>query len=410
MRLCLRDFRHDRILGLIQPALGMRQLARDLARLHMQENLSERDIHQEFLKLVRSVNEPQNARGAQEKRTLKGVLSNHLRSQYQVRLVGESLSLYGPRSSILNRLIVSQLEMLDAFKYVPDKIIDPVGYSSKRKFLVRFVGRDKPEQFDLFVDRRGPKPCLPEFETIFKQCDKLKAAWETVTPSTDLTREPLWKPGQYGETGSRAIEGTSAHKLSIWKEVQSDGSCTVYYTFEGLSVASGYLESISFSFHSEAGLVSSPVIDNDGQRLGVRWAGNPERRPGHISGGFRFKSPLKAGDQPVTFGFSFEVLNGHARTHWEHAQIYGPDTHRDISGGRLNNVESFVRTIWFSVMNLEIKLSLPPTISADPTIAFFEAAPDPRRSEGITRQRKLKLDRTARWSRVSRAESGLRLT
>src|SRR5262249_55904385 len=94
MRLCIHRFRHANILSLVEGVAGVEQLKNRLRELH---NVSDGEaLQKEFLAI--------------DNEELREKLTRQLRRNGPiVTMVGMSTHTFGPKSSVLNRLIVSQL-------------------------------------------------------------------------------------------------------------------------------------------------------------------------------------------------------------------------------------------------------------------------------------------------------------
>ena len=303
-----------------------------------------------------------------------------LRTDHDVYVAGQSGLLYGPKTSILNRLIVSQLERLQAFHFLAGKT-RKIEYNEKGQYVVHSIGAE-PRRFDEVIERHGPPKggALAAFPHIFKKCTGLQERWKLLGMFDDPTRVAQWRQGDYGETGSASDTKAvvSAHGLHIWKDVRDDGSCSLYYVIDGVSVNQGELRGVRFSYESVAGSVGEPVLDKAAKGLGMKWL--PDAPPPgigstinevrdrirRVSGVFVFKRRLKRDQPPVRFGFTVSVLNGHARSSLEVRQLYERGNHGDIAGRELPSAEAFSRAVWFPIRSLSVTLSLPPNNMATP--------------------------------------------
>jgi len=178
MQLCIRDFRHDDIVRRFADDPKSRKIGDELlvveAANHGKKN---RAIFNHYQKL--------------DVKHVQDSLKTVLRSDTTVYLTGNRFwDLYEPKSSILNRFIVSQLSRLKAWNWLPGPIKNPI--LEQNRYSVNY-GEDgkKQETFDILVMRHGPKSALEkDFPYIWDTCLGLKERWGT-QPQLDSTRKRL---------------------------------------------------------------------------------------------------------------------------------------------------------------------------------------------------------------------------
>ncbi|HZI56968.1 MAG TPA: HAD-IB family phosphatase [Verrucomicrobiae bacterium] len=184
MQLCIRDFRHDRIVNMFANDARSRSIGLELLQVESDYRGQPRKLSDYYQKLhVPHVQE---------------LLGSMLRKDTDVTLTGGSfLKIYGGKSSILNRFIVSQLMHLKAWKWVLGPIQFPLSRNSQNKFAVRFRAKDGIEKsFDILITRHGPEtPALQfGFPDIWHECEDLAKRWRALPQNLDLTRKRLpWK-------------------------------------------------------------------------------------------------------------------------------------------------------------------------------------------------------------------------
>ncbi|HEY1945507.1 MAG TPA: FAD-dependent oxidoreductase [Bryobacteraceae bacterium] len=394
MRLCIHRFRHERIKSLFPRDIDT------LSDLLLQE-------HKERLPTLSTEEEKEVFLSdlfaqVQKRYDLLPDFERKLKRQHkpEVYLTGTGPSPYGPDSSILNRLIISQLARHAAFSYIqgPSKIAGTNGVKQVVQFAPNGAKHAREMEFDRVIERHGPRravdePCFEKFKEAFAS---VKKKWDGFQPA-DPTRERGWTSGYFGGNESlkplavREAEfaasvkrlGVRAEGLTIIKEVRSDGSSTLSYQFDRLSVLAGKLSKLHFVFSSSIGSAGGFKLDADADRLGLEW--QPEEKSGSIltlkntverirrlSGFIVFPNTVKAGSPSLTFGLSFRVLNGDALSKWEFAQMYSPKEQAHVNGESLRNeLEYLARVIWFPVEKLRMKLTLPGRASTPPFLSAF---------------------------------------
>ena len=419
MRLCIHRFRQDEILNLFVTAQGIEGLKKDLRELHYRSaDLSERDVSKRFANI--SIDSE-----------LRNLVKETLRSDGpKIVLMTQDDALYGPKTSVLNRLVVRILKESQpaAFEHLIGRT-RPVRPKSE-DFQVRLVTGKKPQirRFDRVLLRHGPKSNFAkDFRTIYRGCARMQSLWKRLAVNQDVTRRPIWSARFFGpqlkfpaseneefaKTPMRAgfktqdanfaesvrRFGVVADSIGVFRQVRSDGSSHVTYTVEGLSVLKGELSGISFRYKSGAGKVDRVRIEAP-RSLGLKWVDERDKSPAppktkkrnsepdgfmsdqiaqqrdavrRLSGTVRFRTPLKPSDAPLSFRLSFRLLNGDALSKWEFLQMYGPEQQKHMDGKRLKRpTEYLARMVWFPVRALTIRISLPTCIrEALPSVFLY---------------------------------------
>jgi hypothetical protein len=416
MRLCLRRFRHADILSLVQGVAGIAPLRDRLLDLH--KVTDEKELHESFLAI--------------ENQELQEKLGQRLRQNGpKVTQVGESVYMFGPKASVLNRLIISQLFRIKSFSYFPGRTEKVVWDPRLNKYLVtlselsetpenRIILPEEP--YDRVLQRHGAekKPLKEGFAGIWAACEdaKLRQEWENTPHHLDETREPSFDASDFPLTAAPvpvseiastfastasplpSLSGTESDdtfaravaqfrlyvaSLAISKQIRSDGSSTFTYKIEGLRFLSEErLQGVQVRLWSPHGVYGIPVLDEDAQRLRIVWA--PDQDPetaefvaveadgrSVLSGVLRFPEPV--GQKPVRFGFSVDLLNGDAVSAWQFEQMYPPDqrTHMDQEQLRYP-MEALARVVWFPVETLTVRVTLPTNITKPATLSIFKAS------------------------------------
>ena len=129
MQLCIQDFRHDKVVSTFANDVRSRAIGLEVLQKEDDYQHQPRKISEYYQKLrVKHVQE---------------LLANMLRRDTEVTLTGKSFwQVYSPRSSILNRFIVSQLMHLKAWRWALGPIQFPPSRNAQNKFDVRFQTKD----------------------------------------------------------------------------------------------------------------------------------------------------------------------------------------------------------------------------------------------------------------------------
>jgi HAD superfamily phosphoserine phosphatase-like hydrolase len=193
MRLCIKNFQHDSFLKLFADHPNSRMLGDELIRMERRylNNFDRREISNYY----QNLDVPHVRQVLLEKKML--------RDHRQVYLTGTDFwAIYSSKSSILNRLIVSQLAQLGRWQWLRGPIESPTRDAASGQYKVRFKKDGKTKDrgkssrnerlFDIVVLRHGPEPALrADFPDIWDACDALAKRWRTMPPLADPTRAPL---------------------------------------------------------------------------------------------------------------------------------------------------------------------------------------------------------------------------
>lgn len=392
MRLCITRFRHEEISDMFDSTSGdVKDIQRQLREFARRDFTAEElTVHFRKLSIASLVAEL-------EPRRRRGI---------EVFLNGHGSSLYGPKASILNRLIISVLEKMSppAFEIIEGKAdtetIRPDGTGLHMK-----IG-DRDYHFDRVIIRHGPKPrAVESLQEILAASNKLKSDWAK-EHARDCTKVPQWPTDFYGPEGAEKVVVTGeagtqfqravqrfpvrAQSLAVSKVVRKDGVIRLGYEFNQLLVVEGAIKGVKFFLEFMAGNVSQPELDENAKDVGIRWEEDPEpatQGPGFAaelnasrdqarrrSGTLLFRAPRRRSDGPVTFGVTFTVLNADASSDWEFQQLYAEDKRKHVDGNDLGDpVEYMARVIWFPVETLRMKVTLPSNIPGPVWPSVFKA-------------------------------------
>jgi hypothetical protein len=380
MRLCILNFRYDNIVRLLEATDGIAGIKVDLESLHTRRNLSPEKLSRLFYNLSTTL--PNQNKLENKLRPLLRKLGP------QIFLTGKTPHLYGPGSSVLNRLIVLLLSRLGAFTWLPGPSGDPVPVDNR--YRVSFEYPATAEEFDHVILRHGTMPVIGEFIDHLigpRRKEKLAKVWSQVNPEYDRSRVREWPAGFFGvqaqpETNpgksNQAFEqavhdfGIKIAQLSLFKELREDGSSTVTYAVEGLTAVNQSITGLYIRLESCAGKAGWPRLDPEAERLGLIWKPDKPAPDGTekmeelsamvrtASGTVTFAKPLAPSDPPLTFYLTVVFLNGDALSEWELAQFYSPEEqqHVDLKPFPFPS-EYFTRFVWCPVEILKMQVTLP---------------------------------------------------
>ena len=327
----------------------------------------------------------------------------------KVVLVTDNAHLYGPKTSPLNRLVVRILGEMKprAFEHVVGRTGNVSSRGKHFVVKIRTGGKSTNQQFDRVLLRHGPHSKLKsDFPGICKACEKrMEAFWKNLSVGDDVTRRPQWRANYFGPlskpspsspdqqrsspsgvefetqdqdfTSSVNRFGVYTERVSILKQIRSDGSSTVTYTVDGLSVLKSRISGIHFVYSSAAGTIDRIRLES--ATRGVKWIDDDhdvdvsrfsyaqviERardRARRLSGTVRFPQSLRP-NNPVSFRLSFRLLNGDALSDWEFFQMYDAVARQHMDEKRLTRPTDYLaRTVWFPTRLLTIRVALPTAI------------------------------------------------
>jgi hypothetical protein len=393
IRLCLRRFRHEEVAKRFATASGIDGAIKELDRIHSDPRATESSISEEYAKLT--VEEWKNE--LHRRRRQKGPrVYWAARSDY-----------YGPGASVLNRLIAAQLCQASAFQYRlgPTK---KVKRTPKGDFEVLF-GDGTKERFDRVILRHGPLPCALEkgFPKIWTSCQTKIEEWRRLKREEDPTIVRNWEVGFFGvepvaplrddmELAASLAEavgrlGFRTRALTVSKEIRTDGSASLRFRIEGLTVTKEGADLMGLRRHlvSSVGQMGSAQLDEAAERLGIRLVTESNRKPSdqleevreqlrRLDILLQFPVPLKNNDSPLTFGFSAEQLNGDALSKWQFENLYEPKDRCHFDGRPDDSaLEYFAWISWLPTELLQFTLTLPDEIGTTPRVTQF-MCPEPQ--------------------------------
>jgi hypothetical protein len=393
IRLCLRRFRHEEIAKVFARASGIDGAIKDLELIHSDPKAEDpKFLTQAFQNMI------------MVEGWSKLLNDRRRRDDSEIFWTADSPHYYGGRSSVLNRLIASQLCKIGAFKYR----LGPVEKVTRSRNGYEVVFHDgKKEHYDRVILRYGPDP--PALKTaspkIWTACSKKRKEWSTIARKSDPTIKKLWDLNFFGPEPLISVDegkavsapiqildqyGFRASSLWISKDIRSDGSSSITYRIEGLEVTSPGIEikGLGLSIASVTGQIGQPDLDESSERLGIRWEDGDvgqappttldgaQERLRRRRGVLKFPNPLNHNSQPISFGVSITLLNTDALSAWQFEHLY---TEKDrvgfdrqpFEGSR--PMESFAGIVWFPVDSLQLLLALPDQISAVPSISLFRS-------------------------------------
>jgi HAD superfamily phosphoserine phosphatase-like hydrolase len=202
MRLTIRDFRHDRIVRMFANDPESVKVGEELIKQEEQFR-NDKDIHK-LSDYYQKLSVPHVER----------LLKKRRRTDTDVYLTGHSLwDVYGPRASILNRFIVSQLARVGALIWLQGPITQ-FNKLSGNKFNVRFEKTGtRNHRYDILVVRHGPQPALQEdFPVTWQACQDLATRWRNMPQHLDPTRKRLPWGDDFDVSEPIVIESTSLAK------------------------------------------------------------------------------------------------------------------------------------------------------------------------------------------------------
>jgi len=186
MRLCIKDFRHDKVVA---------RFANDAVLKHELAALLEGKRRQPTIRAT--------FEGLWEQMSLKiRIPEESRRNDTKVTFNAPDNYLESPGSSILNRFIVFQLEQLGWFERKAAKLKSPIPEPQGGLYKVQFEDSADLEPFDRLVIRHGPERAISDkfLATLWSACKDLRTEWQSIGQNEDRTRVPLFDPADYDLT------------------------------------------------------------------------------------------------------------------------------------------------------------------------------------------------------------------
>jgi len=190
MRLCIRGFRHEQVLGAIDDDVRVR-VGEELLGAE-RNGLGADDLERIYLKAAGQVGEYLDNKELLKQRTIPGT----------VWLNAKRKDIFSPRASVLNRLITAYLLSRERFKLIdpPRKIKVNADWRPGGLVDLRTKGGSKPFLVRHSVLRHGPRretTLAASFPQIYRECTDLISAWRTVRQHDDWTKEPLYRSHEF---------------------------------------------------------------------------------------------------------------------------------------------------------------------------------------------------------------------
>lgn len=389
MRLCIKHFRHADIKELFVRDASYLGAIDDLREMHRQA-ITNKELSNAFWKLSAA-------------KSFQVQLEPLLRQDGpRVFLTGKTSFPFGRGASILNRLIVMLLCRLKRVRQIPGPYLSHERMSNG---LYRVQLGKSQREFHRIILRHGPTPRALErapFQVIFEACRDTFKRWQELLPDADITRRRLWPDELFPslsdgpaarDQATLAFEtrvqslGIRAAAVTVYKQIRSDGSSTVKYEFERLSVEKGELAGVRIAYHSATGVVGPPELDAEGKRHQLRITDVYEPPPGQsdpldrlldrsrtVAIIVKFPRPLTPSRPAARFSVSFRVLNADALSSYEYDQMYTEKNLVHVNRQGLKaNVEYFSKTVWFPVEHLRLRVTRADSTGAAPVISGFQA-------------------------------------
>lgn len=195
-----------------------------------------------------------------------------------------------------------------------------------------------------------------------------------------------------------------AKRLTIRKELFSDGRAKVTHRIEGLVVGDRVVDGYESYYVSDTGLVRCPELSAESARAGLTLERSFERRnekaaaakkeneseqtgakrislseteeslrqAQSFTGMVHFNRAVNRVDQLTDFEFSFYMVNCDALSDWEYELLYAKKDHTDaILHPAQDLLEWFEQIIWFPVEQLRMIVELPDVITSTPFLDVF---------------------------------------
>lgn len=186
MRLCIKSFRHDRLVETFARDAELIQTLKGLLGSSDRKAPRIRDAFEDLYLRVQLLHD------------------SDLRTDTVVTFNAPADYLESEGSSILNKLIAFQLEKLGKFARQDGRMKLPIPQpTAEDRYEVAFLDEKdaviKTEVFDRLVVRHGPERSLSEekLPEIWAASEELRTRWKGLAQGEDRTRVPIWDPSDY---------------------------------------------------------------------------------------------------------------------------------------------------------------------------------------------------------------------
>ena len=380
MRLCIKDFRHAEILENFGRSDGIR-------RRSLLDDLNEIErAGYDAEKLSRAYERLDTDRFAHEIAARLTVR----KANNPVFITSKDDFLYDPRACALNRFILKLLVDVAAVRHMKE-------YRGSAPYKDGYVATfgNKTREFEHVLERFGPTSALEQsFKSVYDECGPLRELWKGLRPAQDESRgnrENLW-PARFdsnalGGSVERQDIAVTARSVEFTKQVLLDGRSNISVLLDGLTVRKNQLSGLWLQIKSSVGDIGEPKPDESALQLGADWksesaAVSPDaylderlriarESARTVSGVMTFYPSLTAGRGPVRCGIHAAMLNSVASSSWEFDQFYDAKEQRHIDGSKTQDLEFFARAVWMPVESFVMRLELPASLNAAPTVRKF---------------------------------------
>jgi hypothetical protein len=253
LRLCLPEISQDRLVELVRTVPN--EVQRQLTEWELRFRHDGAGLDQSYTQLhVKDI--------VQQLRDTAGALA-------RVTLIGQG-HLYGPRSAILNRFLISQLRQARgkaAFDLVEGRVDgSSLTESPNGRQRIKFSVGKKKREFDHVVLRLGPDPSYKTISPIssWKARAERSKHWYETPQAWDRTRLPLWEEsntlsGYDGTEDSLAYESSSSRWCLVLQPPQTSIGHPPQTPIDWAVLTRLALEDVSKATRSAARTAKGPV-------------------------------------------------------------------------------------------------------------------------------------------------------
>jgi hypothetical protein len=182
MRLCIRDFRHGRVIQAVDE--------------HTRKAVGDDVMQAERVSPPDQLAGPYLAAAKKIAPALEGKLPP--RGFGNIWLNCSETELFSPRSSVLNRLICAYLYNNQRFRLFEGRIVTPIKRDGETFEVLVEERPDITCKVDEVIVRHGPDKALKTgFPRVWDACQALAAEWQSVRQHEDWTRERLYSENEF---------------------------------------------------------------------------------------------------------------------------------------------------------------------------------------------------------------------
>lgn len=181
--------------------------------------------------------------------------------------------------------------------------------------------------------------------------------------------------------------GVAAERVSFSLNVSQYGRTEVLVEVTDLRILRDPLQAIEFRLETTTGIIGQPELGESAKKNRISWhpkENDMAEKPGFdgilahhriAEGEFRLRTPLRPGDQPLSFDFRVPMFNAYATNTTDFNLLYAPEEQVDVDGYPLSEAaEFFFRPCWIPARSFHLRATVPGPLPSAPELLVFDSA------------------------------------